>query len=548
MCALPFFDANCMIGLRAKTHERQIWKLEDYWRDFEYYDIMAAVVYHAVAKEYSCDYGNRRLLREIGDNPQLSPQWVLLPHHTGEMAPPCELISEMLTLGVRSARMFPGFHGYGTSEYVIDPLLTGLEQHRMPLFLTTPDVSWQQVTDICKRHPLLPVIVCGATYASDKQLYTACEQCPNLHIETSLFQGHNDYKYFVARFGAERLIFGTDLPVRSPGAARAMTDYEPIPDEARPLIAGENMLRLLRNVRGASGRPLPELNTPPAHPDDDPIMACLRKGQPLSNEFIIDSHGHFAHPGAMGAVGISMPDQDAEHCVETMDRVGIDITVFSTWSQLTEGDAEANDLAIASVAKHPDRLLAYGCYNPTYPELMQDELQRVFYGGKVVGIKPYGAYCGVRLDDPVRFPVYEWANEVEAPVLGCGSYSNSATQVTPAIAMFLAEKFPRAKFTISHCSSSYEMAQATIDAANRFPNIFADFCYSSITYGICEMLYEEMATDQIIFGSDALMRSPAPQLAWLGWARIPYEAKQRILGYNFANILKMPPEARTPRA
>ncbi len=87
MAQLAFFDCNCMIGVRAKRHAREIHELDEFRREFEHCDILAAVVYHAVAKEYSCDYGNRRLMREIGDDPCLVPQWVLLPHHTGEMAP-----------------------------------------------------------------------------------------------------------------------------------------------------------------------------------------------------------------------------------------------------------------------------------------------------------------------------------------------------------------------------------------------------------------------------------------------------------------------------
>jgi hypothetical protein len=45
-----------------------------------------------------------------------------------------------------------------------------------------------------------------------------------------------------------------------------------------------------------------------------------------------------------------------------------------------------------------------------------------------------------------------------------------------------------------------------------------------------------------------MMRDPAPQLGWMCWARIPYQAKQRILGQNFADILGMTPETRAPRS
>jgi len=546
MSPLAFFDCNCMIGIRAKRDSREVFNLNEFKREFEHCGIMGAVLYHAVAKEYSCDYGNRRLMREIGDDPQLVPQWVLLPHHTQEMPPAPELVAEMLSLGVRTARIFPSSHGFGTSEYILGPLLSELERHRIPLFIDQGEVSDAQLVALCHAHPLLPVVVCGFTYASDWRLMPLCEQCPNLHVETSLLQGHNAYRRFVPRFGADRLLFGSGLPFRSPGATTMMTRYEDILDEARPMIAGGNMLQLLANVVGAQGRPLPELSTPPAHLDDDPILACVREGKPLSDEFIIDSHGHLAHFGAMGAIGIPMPAQDADEAIVTMDRIGIDMMAFSMWSGLVDGDPEANDLAINAVAKYPDRLMAYGCYNNNYPDMYEAELERVFRGGKVIGIKPYGQYNRARIDDPRRAASWEWANEAGAIVLGCGSF-NEEQQMSPAIAMKLAERYPNAKWMISHVTSSHAFARATIEACNAYPNIYAEVCYSLLTYGIMEMLYEQIPLEQILYGSDMLMRDPASQIGYVAFARIPYEAKQRIFGHNFADMLRLSQEARTPR-
>ena len=104
---LPFFDCNCLIGTRGVRHRTSPETLDDYLRDFAYYDITAALVHHAYAVEYSQDYGNRKLLDEIADYPQLLPEWVVIPHWAGEMAPPDELVAEMLSLNVRAARIMP---------------------------------------------------------------------------------------------------------------------------------------------------------------------------------------------------------------------------------------------------------------------------------------------------------------------------------------------------------------------------------------------------------------------------------------------------------
>jgi len=527
-----------MIGVRAQRHPRTIWKLEEYKRDFEYYDIMAAVVYHAVAREYSPDYGNRRLLREIGDDPQLVPQWVLLPHHAGEMPAPPELVAEMLSLGVRTARIFPKEHGFGTSEYVIGPLLSELERHGIPLFIDKSEIELPQLVELCRAHPLLPVVLCGQGWGAGRTLYPALAQAPNLHIETWSYQEHRAYEVFVERFGAERLVFGTDLPNRSPGAARMMTNYEDIPEEARPKIAGENMLRLLRNVRGASGRPLPELKTPPEHPDDDPIVACLRVGKPLSEEFVLDAHGHIGHPGCMG-VHVPLAYNDADNLVKTMDRIGIDMCCFSPWSGIITGDPEANDISLDAVARHPGRLVAYGCDNPNYPEVFKAEYERVFVSGKVMGYKPYPRH-GVEFDAPQLALLMEWSNENEKPVL-CHA-------MKPEISRTLAERYPKASFLVAHTGSSWALAEGTAEVAREFKNVYGEITYTSILYGFIEFFCEEASPEQLLFGSDCVMRDAAPQLGWVGWARIPYEQKKMVLGQNMADIMKLAPEQRKPRA
>ncbi|HCU36773.1 MAG TPA: hypothetical protein DGT21_15385 [Armatimonadetes bacterium] len=545
MSAIPFLDCNCMIGIRAKPEPCSIYKLEDFKRDFEYYDIMAAVVYHAVAHEYSCDYGNRRLMREIGDDPQLVPQWVLLPHHTNEMPPAPELVAEMLSLGVRCARILPKTHGFGTSEYVVGPLLGELERARIPLFIDQGELSLEEAVTLCRRHPLLPVVLCGTSWASDRVLYPALALAPNLHIETWAHQGHRAYERFVREFGSDRLLFGTDLPNRSPGAARMMCNYEQISDEDRRKIAGGSMLRLLSNVRGAQGRPLPELADPPAHPDDDPIVACVRAGKPLSEWFILDAHGHISHPGAMG-VRIALPYNDGDHLVETMDRVGIDLCVVSTWSGITEGDPESNDIALDAVGKHPGRLLAYGCNNPNYPEQYRAEFERIFLTDRVVGYKPYPSQQGIRIDAPEHELILRWADEQEKPVLCHGSMS-PAGGMSPDMAKDLGKKYPNAKFLVAHTGSSWPFAQGIAAAAKECPNVFAEITYTAILYGFIEYFCEEVGAEQLLFGTDCVMRDVAPQLGWVAWARIPFEDKLKVLAQNMADILKMPVEQRVSR-
>jgi len=539
MACLPFFDCNCMIGTRKVRHPASPERLQDYLDDFAYYDIAAAVAYHANAVEYSQDYGNRKLLDEIGDDPRLVPQWVVLPHHTGEMPPAPKLVDEMLSLGVRSARLYPDSHGTGVSAEVCGPLLEELQAHRIPLFIDYGELDIPQAAELARRYPLLPIVLCGLSWHSDRLLFGYLEGAPNLHIDTWSYQNHRGYEAFVSRLGSGRLLFGTNLPYRSPGAARMMTCYEDISEDDRRGIAGLNLLRILRQV-DAAGRPLPALEAPPGHPDDDVIVAAVRAGRPLRDEFVLDCHNHLGHPGAHGIDLCSLPHNDADGLIGTMDRLGVDIACPSSWAGITYAGPDANDHTLDAAARYPGRLLPYGCLNPSYPELFESEFQRLFVGERVMGYKPAPFRQEVPLTDPIHFPVYDWATRHGAPVL-CGDGPLRLAEINE-----LAPRYPTVPFINAHSGSNYAFAAETVRTGLKYPNVYAEITYTLIWYGMIEYLVEGLGAERVLFGTDCVMRDAAPQLGWVAWARIPLQAKRRILGHNFADVLNLPAHQRTP--
>ena len=540
MANLAFYDCNCMIGTRKWRDRRQPETLSDFVADFDYYDIQAALVYHAAAVEYCPDYGNRLLLREIGDDPRFMPQWVVLPHSTAEMPPGEELVAEMLSLGVRAARLFPRSHQTGVSPEVCGDLFGALEARCVPLFVDAAELDLPAAYDVARRHPELPLVLCGVYWDKDRQLFPSLEQAPNLYLDTWAYQNHRAYEVFVRNFGSERLLFGTNLPHRAPGAARMMVCYESLSDQDRRNIAGGNLLRLLGRVQGAAGRPVPHYKGPREHPEDDPIVACVRAGKPLRAEFVLDSHNHLGHPGSRGIDLCSFPDNDADGLIATMDRLGVDIACPSSWAGITYAGPDANDHALDAAAKYPGRILPYGCLNPSYPQLFQAEYERVFLTGRVMGYKPAPFRQAVPLTDPVHFPVYEWCARRGAPVL-CGDGPLRLAEIKE-----LAPRYPQVTFINAHSGSSYDFAESTVAVCRQFANVYAEITYTLIWYGMVEYLVGELGPERVLYGTDCVMRDAAPQLGWVAWARIPYAAKQRVLGQNMADILGLPMDRRRP--
>ena len=536
---LPFFDCNCLIGTRQYRHPTSPESLGDYLRDFEYYDITAALVHHAYAVEYAQDYGNRFLLDEIRDHPQLYPEWVVIPHWAGEMAPPERLVTEMLRLGVRAARVYPQAHGFPLTPEIAGPLLRALQEARIPLFVDVAQLNLEGAIGLAQQYPDLPVVLCGVAWASDRIIFARFADVPNLHLETWAFQGHRAYERFVTAFGSERLLFGTDLPLRSPGAARMMTCYEQLGEPDRRNIAGGNLRRLLAGVRGAEGRPLPSLAPPPDHPEDDPIVATVRAGRPLVEEYVLDAHAHLAHKGCMGVEQCALAYNDPDGLVGSMDRLGVDLACASSWSGITYAAADANDMDLDGVAAYPGRLLAYGCLNPNYPALYAAEFERLFLGGKVIGYKPYPPRQLIPITDPRHEPALRWCDEHRAPVLCHAGPVEHVVELAP--------KYPNARFLIAHSGMDWGFAEKVAAAARSYANVYAEITYTAILYGFCEYIVREVGAEKLLFGSDCVMRDIAPQLGWVAWARVSLADKRLALGQNMADILGLAADQRRPR-
>jgi len=68
----------------------------------------------------------------------------------------------------------------------------------------------------------------------------------NLYLDTASSQIDNGMlEYAVEHVGPEKILFGTDTPLLDPWVQRAKVEGAQIPDEAKGLILGGNVQRLL---------------------------------------------------------------------------------------------------------------------------------------------------------------------------------------------------------------------------------------------------------------------------------------------------------------
>lgn len=248
------FDAYCALGpLTAPVFGQEFITAADLLTAMAETGVAEALVYSPVAYEYDPGEGNARLMDEIAGHDNLHPCWVLLPPATRELPPPDALLEEMRQANVRAARLCPSptRNNFSLGDWCSGPLLRALEAAHVPTFIDLSETSWDGLASLLARHPQLPVVLTGVTYRVDRYLYALWEQFDTLHIDISGYQGLHALEGAVARFGAERLLFGSNAPLYGAGAAVTTLGYAAISPEEKERIAAGNLRLLLEAAHGA---------------------------------------------------------------------------------------------------------------------------------------------------------------------------------------------------------------------------------------------------------------------------------------------------------
>jgi hypothetical protein len=153
---------------------------------------------------------------------------------------------------MRGVRLFPQTHHFSLSPWVVGELCEWCIEHRMPVFVWHVEIRWDDLHGLASAFPSLNLVVetqWQKILYHVRDLAALLRSCPNVHVETSNFIGQDHITQFVKTFGAERLLFGSFLPVNDPYTAIGMILDADISDGEKERIAGGNLRRLVEEVR-----------------------------------------------------------------------------------------------------------------------------------------------------------------------------------------------------------------------------------------------------------------------------------------------------------
>lgn len=524
---MRFFDANVRLGRYNTWSGREPTTPQALLATMDHYGIHDALVVDNLAVAYHPVDGNRRILELTAPYPRLHPAWVLLPLHSRELPPSTELLAEMEERGVRAVFLYPQQYHFTLDAWCVDRLLGPFAERRVPVFICPDETGgtryssrsqdltdWPAVVRLCQAFPELPVVVVENRISySLRTMYEALEACPNLHLELSALWLHRVIEFICRQWGAERLVFGSGLPERDPGAALCQLIYSDIRPDELAAIAGGNLRRLL----SWGNRPLMEISVQFPDPVDE-LHAIVRNRKPLRGQRFHCAHGHVGRTHLL-----HIPDVELPEVIREMDRFGLERSIIFTNGGLGSDEAYGNDEVIRAVKAYPERFIGFVAPNLNRsPDEIQRELERGFAQG-LRGIKIHPWFNGYDTYGPHVDLVCAIADARRTFIVN-HDWGDTERIVS------LCRKYPNACFTTGHTSP------AAIAAAQQVPNLYIGTCPLNM-FGTLERFVEGAGADRLVFGSDLLWNPIGWGMGPILYAKIPVEAKRLILGGNIRRLL-----------
>ncbi len=374
--------------------------------------------------------------------------------------------------------------------------------------------DWDNVVRICQSFPCLPVVVTeDRIYNSQRKAWQAMASCDNLILDLSAIWLHKRVEYICREFGAHRLIWGSQLPLRCPGVPIMQFSYSDITEAELARIAGDNMRDLLSwnpNITFTD-----DVTFPPAI---DTLHEKVRTRASFRDEEFHDCHGHIGWSSMNHVV-----DDGPEEIVAEMEKFGVrSCLVFSLEGIL--GDETWGNDEVARVAKmYPDRFVSFTLANPNHGKIaMLAELERGLKMG-MQGIKLIPHYQGYPTTGPLVDVACQFAHDHGLLILNHDW--GPAEQIER-----LCKEYSNACFITGHSNGTYGGVTADVD------NLYICSC-PFLRWGQVENYVKMYGADRIMFGSDLTDLPIAWGLAPILYAHISEQEKRMILGENLLRIM-----------
>ena len=252
---LEWLDAHCWLDQSTQNRFRAFKSFASFRDGLARYGIRQAIVASPWARDGGAAEGNRQVIAAVGD---VEGFWAaaVAPLDCAAQSDCHRQVTAWVGQKVRQVRLFPRLHNYVLSDWCAGCWLSVLEDFQMPVAVWHTQIEWDELADVCRRYPRLPVVL---EAPNRKLLYHNRVYCrlletfANFHLEIHNLVGYLALDDAVRRFGSSRLLFGSYFPYQDPNTSMMLVTHGELSDDDRRLVAGGNMRRLIEAVKGALG-------------------------------------------------------------------------------------------------------------------------------------------------------------------------------------------------------------------------------------------------------------------------------------------------------
>ncbi len=208
----------------------------------------------AYSSTVGVNYGNDFVARCVNSDAakafELYGVWAVLPPFTNETPSPAALPDEMRNNRIGAVYLSPRTHRYELNALTMGECLDALEAEKIPVILNTAyGVSMTQIYEIMAAHPRLTALIADSDcWPNARRLYPLAQRYESLRLDLSYIMDAGGIEDMTARFGAEKLVFGTAFPYRYTGSMLAVTRAAAISEEDRAKIFGGNLMNMLKEA------------------------------------------------------------------------------------------------------------------------------------------------------------------------------------------------------------------------------------------------------------------------------------------------------------
>ncbi len=230
------FDANVYLG-HSGTQGDLALETPELLQEMDRFAIKRALVSHFAGLEYDAIEGNCALDRDL--DVRFTPAWTVSVEPAS--------MDDIRSRQVRAVRVWfgPLHHNFSIKPWCSGELFEQLQDSQALVLISRPEIEWNDLAELLDNFPRLRVLLLDVGYRSDRYLFPLLARFSGLHFESSNYVGHRQLESYVERVGPDRMLFGSRLPLYTPGAALTVLGTARIAGSARLAIAGGNLRRLI---------------------------------------------------------------------------------------------------------------------------------------------------------------------------------------------------------------------------------------------------------------------------------------------------------------